>query len=118
MLALKAREPFEVPSSVSAVESDGTIHTFMVVYREHPDRLVVDMRGDRQPKSGPTLEKIPEHSFEKPSQRIFHIGQRVYGLQLLCEALYVRDDNTCFVPSLKNGVGVSYEAGDTSFVIK
>ena len=30
MLALKAREPFDVPSSVSALESDGTIHTFVV----------------------------------------------------------------------------------------
>ena len=118
MLALKAREPFEVPSSVSALESDGTIHTFIVVYREHPDRLVVDMRGDRQHKSGTTLEKILERSFVKPSQRIFHIGQRVYVLQLLCEDLYVRDDNTCFVLSLKNVGGVSYEAGDATFVIE
>ena len=83
MLALKAREPFDVPSSVSALESDGTIHTFVVAYREHPDRLVVDMRGNRQQKSGTTLEKDQERSFEKPSQRIFHIGQREYGLQLL-----------------------------------
>ena len=79
MLALKAREPFEVPSSVSALESDGTIHTFVVAYREHPDRLVVDMRGNCQQKSGTTSEKIQERSFEKPSQRIFHIGQREYG---------------------------------------
>ena len=118
MLALKAREPFEVPSSVSALESDGTIHTFVVAYREHPDRLVVDMRGNCQQKSGTTLEKVQERSFEKPSQRIFHIGQREYGLQLLCEDLYVRDDNTCFVLSLKNGGGVSYEAGDATFVIE
>ena len=61
---------------------------------------------------------VQERSFEKPSQRIFHIGQREYGLQLLCEDLYVRDDNTCFVLSLKNGGGVSYEAGDATFVIE
>ena len=48
LLALQAREPFDVPSSVSALESDGTIHTFVVAYREHPDQLVVDMRGNRQ----------------------------------------------------------------------
>ena len=45
-------------------------------------------------------------------------NQREYGLQLLCEDLYVRDDNTCFVLSLKNGGGVSYEAGDAIFVIE
>ena len=45
-------------------------------------------------------------------------NQREYGLQLLCEDLYVRDDNTCFVLSLKNGGGVSYEAGDATFVIE
>ena len=35
-------------------------------------------------------------------------NQREYGLQLLCEDLYVRDDNTCFILSLTNGGGVSY----------
>ena len=74
MLALKAREPFDVPSSVSALESDGITNTFVVAYREHSDQLVVDMRGNRQQKSGPTSEMVPECSFEKHSQRIFHIG--------------------------------------------
>ena len=52
MLALKAREPFEMPSSVSALESDGTIHTFVVAYREHPDQLEVDIRGNHQQEPG------------------------------------------------------------------
>ena len=79
------------------------------------------MTGTFQSDTGGTfipLLSVQERSFEKPSQRIFHIGQREYGLQLLCEDLYVRDDNTCFVLSLKNGGGVSYEAGDATFVIE
>ncbi len=33
MLALKAREPFTGSCSVSALESNGTMHTFIVVYK-------------------------------------------------------------------------------------
>ena len=44
MLALKAREPFMDSSSVSALESNGTMHTFIIVYDEHPANLVIDLR--------------------------------------------------------------------------
>lgn len=44
MLALKAREVFEGSSSVSALESNGSMHTFIIVYDEHPRELVIDMR--------------------------------------------------------------------------
>ncbi len=44
MLALKAREVFTEPCSVSALESNGTMHTFIVVYQEHPSELVIDIR--------------------------------------------------------------------------
>lgn len=44
MLALKAREAFPGSCSVSALESNGTMHTFIIVYEEHPLELVIDQR--------------------------------------------------------------------------
>lgn len=62
MLALKAREPFSTPCSVSALESNGTMHTFIIMYVEHPHELVVDMRPRENPVAyaSPTARMIQE----------------------------------------------------------
>ena len=54
MIALMAREPFDRPCSVSALESSGRIWTYIVVYREDPDQLIIDTRPEMQvaPSSG------------------------------------------------------------------
>lgn len=65
MLAIKARKAFEFVTTVSALEANGTMHTFRVEYREFPDELVVDTRPNaRKSESGqvntqvrPTQEK-------------------------------------------------------------
>ncbi|MBQ8482923.1 MAG: DUF4138 domain-containing protein [Bacteroidales bacterium] len=44
MLALKARKPFEVFTTVSALEANGTMHTFKVRYDPFPKGLLVDTR--------------------------------------------------------------------------
>ena len=49
MLALKARNAFDETCSVSALESNGTMHTFIIVYQEHPLELVIDMRPKETP---------------------------------------------------------------------
>lgn len=65
MLALKAREPFENSCSVSALESNGSMHTFIIVYADHPDELVIDLRrqagqGQGQTYASPTARMIAE----------------------------------------------------------
>ena len=37
-LAVKAREEFDFCTSLSCLESNGEMHTFVVAYREHPSR--------------------------------------------------------------------------------
>ena len=54
-------------------------------------------------ESGKTLRMVRRIVEKRVCQDYWN--QREYGLQLLCEDLYVRDDNTCFVLSLKNGGG-------------
>jgi hypothetical protein len=45
MLALKARQPFDNISSVSALESSGNMHTFIIKYQSNPAELVIDLKG-------------------------------------------------------------------------
>ena len=44
MLAIKARKEFDYATTISALESNGTMHTFKVVYNSFPQRLVIDTR--------------------------------------------------------------------------
>ena len=44
MLAVKARMPFEETTSISALESSGAMHTFIVKYQPSPEKLVIDLR--------------------------------------------------------------------------
>ena len=65
MLALKAKEPFDGSCSVSALESNGTMHTFIVVYDAAPKDLVIDIRKSQggQPQqsyASPTAQMIAE----------------------------------------------------------
>ena len=65
MLALKAKEPFDGSCSVSALESNGTMHTFIVVYDAAPKDLVIDIRKSQggQPQqsyASPTAQMIAD----------------------------------------------------------
>ena len=42
VLALKARAPFDYETTVTTLENDGTIHTYIVIYDESPKELVLD----------------------------------------------------------------------------
>lgn len=44
MLAIKARKEFAFTTTVSALEANGTMHTFYVKYNSSPTKLVVDTR--------------------------------------------------------------------------
>lgn len=131
MLALKARGPFETSASVSALESNGSMHTFVIVYDEHPNSLVIDMRATRQTMdmqkrnaTGRDVSMVRSHDAPvlsdviRERQKVYHIGQRDYDLTFLCEDIFVYSDNTYFVLSLRNKAGMSYEVGDATFVIE
>ena len=59
MIALKARSPFATPLSVSALESNGTMHTFIVLFEENPRELVYDIREavPREPADAPAARR-------------------------------------------------------------
>lgn len=48
MLAVKARKEFSYQTTISALEANGTMHTFYVRYNSTPSILLVDMRVEDQ----------------------------------------------------------------------
>ena len=72
MIALKARGPFTEPCSVSALESNGRMWTFIVVYDDSPEKLIVDTRRKEtevSSDSGKQEEEKPNTSGKKGSRK-------------------------------------------------
>lgn len=137
MMALKARAPFSQPMSVSALESNGQMHTFIVVYDCHPGTLVYDLRAadteevmtDRTWRTkkdaagegaglfrkgdAPLLKDVT-----KASQQLWHIFAKQYDIEVSCINILSYSDITYMVFSLRNRSGVSYECSDATFVIE
>lgn len=138
MIALKARDAFESPCSVSALESNGRMWTFVVVYDDSPARLIVDTRkqaaetgsgkdeatGRNRDRSGrtastwksgdaPTLEEVAGMR-----RGLHHIGTSGYGVTVLCENIFSYSDITYMTISVENGSGISYDVTDATFVIE
>lgn len=132
MLAVKARLPFDETTSVSALESNGKMHTWIVIYDPSPGVLIVDTRRDESQKElapqrstrdkevsrtgRPDAPLLPEILNRK--QHLFHIGESQYDISVLCENIYAYSDITYVVISLKNRSGVSYDIADATFVVE
>ncbi len=143
MMALKARSPFGTPLSVSALESNGAMHTFIVLFDEHPEDLVYDIREEAfhpeaAPQDGAPKEARPSRKkrsresaglYRKGDapllkdvvaspRQVFHISTREYGIEVACSNILSYSDITYMVFTLKNGSGVSYECADATFVVE
>ena len=127
MLAMRARYPFTGSSSVSALESNGQMHTFIVAYENSPERLIVDMRaGTVTRELTASNTDIPSSSSEPPllsdivnsRQQLYHIGVKKYGITALCEDIVSYKDVTHIVLSLENKSSVSYSITDATFVLE
>ena len=125
-VAVKAREAFDFCTSMSCLESNGSMHTFLVAYREHPRRLEVDTRLS---PSAPAAATAPQDSafFSSPSslteiasmkKELYHIGTSGYGIQVLCENIFYKDDVLFLLISVKNSSAVSYELASPRFAVE
>ena len=119
-VAVKAREAFSTVTSMSCLESSGAMHTFLVAYREHPSRLDIDTRelsssphDDGLPSANISLEELADRP-----QELFHLGVCDYGISLLCENVFVKEDVLVLVFSLENSSAVSYEVGVPRFAVE
>lgn len=125
MLAVKARAQFDEPTSVSALESNGRMHTWIVVYDPSPAELIVDTREEVQRSGGRSGVSRSGHG-DAPvlsdvigmRQGLFHLGEIQYDISVLCENVFAYSDITYIVLSLRNASGVSYDIGDATFVVE
>ena len=139
-VAVKAREPFDICTSMSCLESTGAMHTFLVAYREHPSRLDIDTRSTAaSPEAPATSEAAPPFSFSSSSYtdggpsasppiefeslvsmqpELFHLGTNGYGIDILCENIFYKDDVLFLLISLHNGSAVSYGLSDPRFSVE
>ena len=137
IVAVKAKEAFDFTTTMSCLEADGRLHTFIVAYDENPEVLIVDMR--RFPvrpgmtdltKTGMTDMTKPEIAdlstwssdvaefLDSLEREIYHIGDVAYDIKVLCENVIIQDDVTYIVLSVENGSAVSYSMSSPRFVIE
>ena len=127
-VAVKAREPFTAVTSMSCLESNGSMHTFLVAFREHPSRLDIDTRSTAtSPEASAPGEAESSFSFSSPLEieelvsmkpELFHLGTRGYDIDILCENIFYKDDVLFLLISLKNGSAVSYSLSAPRFSVE
>ena len=131
IVAVKAKEVFDFTTTMSCLEADGRLHTYVVAYDESPDVLIVDMR---KPSVKLGMTDLQEHIagdqfsdstavsvFEGLSQLergIYHIGDVQYDIRIMCENISIKDDVTYLVLNIENNSAVSYAMSSPRFVIE
>jgi len=134
MLAVKARCPFSESASISALESNGRMHTWIVIFDPSPAELIIDTRVQPSPVG---QSDIPEKRNRERGvsrnghddapvlseiincrQKLYHLGTSQYDISVLCENIIAYSDITYIILSLKNSSGVSYDISDATFVVE
>ena len=130
IVAVKAKEAFEFTTTMSCLEADGRLHTFIVAYDERPKALIVDMRrslvrpGMTDMTKPRVTDLVQENLDEKVGildsleREIYHIGDVAYDIKVLCENVIIKDDVTYIVLSIENSSAVSYSMSSPRFVIE
>lgn len=122
VLAIKAKEEFSGTTTVSALESNGSLHTYIVAYDPHPETFIY--RFDALSLDETAEVQASMESLVRPSdwsgfkRRLFHIADREYGITVQCYDISTANDKTTLVLSLKNQSVLSYQASSPRFVIE
>lgn len=117
ILAVRAVTEFLGSASISALERNGSMHTYVVRYMKSPESLVIDMRSAQE---GIFRE---DHGFSMQDamgmkKGIYHIGDISYGIRVFCENVIVHADNTYIILSLDNLSSIGYNVQDAVFVLE
>lgn len=132
IVAVRAREPFDFSTSISCLESDGDMHSYIVVYDENPENLIIDTRHlSRMEEYVRQVEKEFEtdvvrnedsqfdiEDMKYARQAFYHIGNQRYDIHCFCKNIFVDKDVYYFVFDLKNFSKTSYELSEPRFAIE
>ncbi len=139
LIAVKARESFDYRTSISCLESNGVMHTFIVKYNESPSKLFIDNTAKQytenvlnttaivdsteyQPQTYTDCDiTTQESSLEKilkMPKEIYHIGAKNYGISIMCDNILVNNDILYIVLTINNQSAVSYTLSTPRFAIE
>ena len=127
-VALKAREPFDYPTTVSCLGSDGGMVTYVVRYSPTPRSLLVWVDGRQGSPSSPSMEESPqwervssgsvEERILSRRRRLFHIGDWRYGIGVFCQDIVVHADRIYIPIRIENNSLVSYNLSPLRFSVE
>lgn len=129
VLSLMARSADPELSSLSLLEADGFVHTYIIRHQENPEKVIIDYRtgiagateAERPNRSVTALRYGDAPSLKdvyKQPQSLYHLATRKGRIEVVCENIFTYSDILYITLRLKNNSGVSYETDGASFVLK
>lgn len=130
VLAIKACQPFEGATSVTAIESNREIHTFIVVFDPSPKDLVVDFskKGNSRQEPGPYAPQTRQPEPSMPSwsiegiygmkQGLYHITRSENDIRVSCENIISYGDVLYMTLTLENASSTDYRIEGATFCIE
>ena len=139
IIALKAKEPFDFITTMSCLEANGAIHTYLVQFEEYPKRLVIEEGSSNRPVASdnpkspdresfsetpyPTSSNLPanvsvlEQALQQPKS-LYHIGSKGYGISIFCDNVFIKDDVMYVVLNIENKSATTYSLSEPRFSIE
>ena len=139
IIALKAKEPFDFITTMSCLEANGAMHTYLVRFEEYPKQLVIEEGSSNRPvasekpqSSGgenfsgtpyPTSSNLPvnasilEQALQQPKS-LYHIGSKAYGISIFCDNVFIKDDVMYVVLNIENKSATTYSLSEPRFSIE
>lgn len=139
IIALKAKEPFDFITTMSCLEANGAMHTYLVQFEEYPKQLVIEegsrnrpvaSNNSKSPDSGnfsetpyPTSSNLPanvsvlEQALQQPKS-LYHIGAEAYGISIFCDNVFIKDDVMYVVLNIDNKSATTYSLSEPRFSIE
>lgn len=127
VLAIKARAPFNTTTSITALESNREIHSFIVLYDSNPKELVLDLskKADPEPATIPAKVRMTEYSgstsmtdIYQAKRVLYHICTENNGIEITCDNIVTYGDVLYMVLSLENKTLTDYKIEGASFSIE
>ena len=139
IIALKAKEPFYFITTMSCLEANGAMHTYLVQFEEYPKQLVIEEGSSNRPVVSekpqstdngnfsealhPTSSNLPanasilEQSLQQPKS-LYHIGSKGYGISIFCDNVFIKDDIMYVVLNIENKSATTYSLSEPRFSIE
>ena len=139
IIALKAKEPFDFITTMSCLEANGAMHTYLVQFEEYPKQLVIEEGSSSRPVASekpqspdngnfsealrPTSSNLPanasilEQALQQPKS-LYHIGTEGYGISIFCDNVFIKDDIMYVVLNIENKSATTYLLSEPRFSIE